>query len=474
MEGAQPLVDGGFIQGLVGPEGAPRHLGEHRVAVVRTRGELFQASVAEEALDSLGPHGRGTPESRREHRPVEDECPLLLAQETGGLEALEEVAPPRRRQGRQLIVEACAQHEGGDHSPRVGVGERGEDRAPVGDRDGHYGSPVRSGCREPHPLTARDPGGGSAATARTLPREADDGIVWRVVDDEDGTEHEMAGTFLYLHGTGAASPEVDRARIERHLRDDLGIGDAHVVCPPWGAEVGPPDLDILPALPVSSAGARRSGIDEESAVPDAAADFHAASLATVGSDPAAVAALPPAIEAIGLRILTDVLARHRLSLTNGVVDFLRNVLFFLRESDRVRAYVDGAIDEARGRHRGGPFVVAGHSLGGVIALESLTARPVDVDLLVTAGSQAPLLWLMGVMPDIGADAPARHPFAPWLNVLNPRDPLAFRAAEVFAWAETPPIDETIEEPRDLLAAHTGYLDEPELYRIIGRGLGIVR
>lgn len=270
----------------------------------------------------------------------------------------------------------------------------------------------------------------------------------------------MSGTFLYVHGTGEASTVDDEARIARQLREVWGVTDWRVVCPPWGAEVGPPDLDVTPALPVGYQAAIVQ--DAGDALAEAAAEFHAQS---VGS---AAEVVPAGVQNLGLRILTDVIEKYRLGLTNGVVDFVRNVFFYLNAPDGVREYVDRAIDEAVAS-RTEPVVVAGHSLGGVIALEALSLRPRDVDLLVTAGSQAPLFSLMGVLPSIGE---GRAPFSPWLNVVNPRDPLSFRAGEVFGWAPEVPVDVEVTEPRNLIAAHTGYFDEPELYRLIGERLGL--
>ena len=275
----------------------------------------------------------------------------------------------------------------------------------------------------------------------------------------------MPGTFLYLHGTGAADPVDDAARIARHLREVWGVDDWHVECPPWGAAVGPPDVDITPALPVGYAAALTE--DAGDALAAAAGEFHQQSAAS------GAAAIPEGVQRLGLRILTDVIERHRAGITNGVVDFVRNVFFYLNAAEAVRSYVDVAIDDAVAGRRG-PVVVAGHSLGGVIALEALSARPRDVDLLVTAGSQAPLFSLMGVLPAVGPEAPGRAPFAPWLNVLNRRDPLSFRAAEVFGWAPSLPVDEEIAQPRDLIDAHIGYLDQPEFYRRVGERLGMVR
>ena len=45
---------------------------------------------------------------------------------------------------------------------------------------------------------------------------------------------------------------------------------------------------------------------------------------------------------------------------------------------------------------------------------------------------------------------------------------------MFGWAPVVPVDEEINQPRDLIDAHTGYLDQPDFYRVVGERLGVMR
>jgi hypothetical protein len=82
-----------------------------------------------------------------------------------------------------------------------------------------------------------------------------------------------------------------------------------------------------------------------------------------------------------------------------------------------------------------PVVLLGHSLGGIACVDLLAAAASDgaprVDLLVTAGSQAPFLYEIGALASLGPDDPLPDHFPTWLNVYDPRDILSYVAGPVF-------------------------------------------
>ena len=118
----------------------------------------------------------------------------------------------------------------------------------------------------------------------------------------------------------------------------------------------------------------------------------------------------------------------------------------------------------------GRCVVVAHSLGSIVAYQLLTemAGEADVALLVTAGSplggrsvQRRLDWIG--MP-AGVDA--------WLNVTDPRDPVAIRdtlGGGVFGGAEIDDIAD-VDNPRDWPHSIAGYLSDPRVARRIVRAL----
>ena len=83
-----------------------------------------------------------------------------------------------------------------------------------------------------------------------------------------------------------------------------------------------------------------------------------------------------------------------------------------------------------------PVVAVGHSLGGIMLVD-LLSRPLSraeaprVDLLVTAGSQAPLLYAYDALEGLRRNQPLPAPFTPWLNLYNRHDFLSYCAGRVF-------------------------------------------
>ncbi|HEV2067229.1 MAG TPA: hypothetical protein VGR08_10350 [Thermomicrobiales bacterium] len=142
--------------------------------------------------------------------------------------------------------------------------------------------------------------------------------------------------------------------------------------------------------------------------------------------------------------------------------FLADVAFYLRHGETFREYVLAQLGEVEP-----PVVAVGHSLGGVILVDLLSQDDkARIELLVTAGTQAPLLYALRALEHLTPDDPAATPFTPWLNVYNPNDFLSFCAEPLFP-ALPGIIDERI-EPRGIPfpAAHSAYWMENRLYERI--------
>ncbi|MDP9797686.1 hypothetical protein J2S43_006198 [Catenuloplanes nepalensis] len=161
---------------------------------------------------------------------------------------------------------------------------------------------------------------------------------------------------------------------------------------------------------------------------------------------------------LAARLATRSLARRRTPLMDPVTDFVRDVAFYLRRGAAVRALI--AAEAARAEP---PVVLLGHSLGGIAAADLLSGpdRPAPVRLLVTAGSQAPYLYLMDALDDLRPGVPGAA-FMPWLNVYDRSDLLAFCAARVFPGA----VDEEIDAGVPFPAAHGAYWDQPRFHALL--------
>lgn len=93
-----------------------------------------------------------------------------------------------------------------------------------------------------------------------------------------------------------------------------------------------------------------------------------------------------------------------------------------------------------------------------------------VDLLATAGTQAPLLYALRALDRLTPDNPEITPLTPWLNFYNPNDFLAFCAERVFP-AREGIRDEAIAPPGvPFPAAHSAYWTQNRIYERINQAL----
>ncbi|MFJ5986685.1 hypothetical protein [Lentzea sp. NPDC092896] len=121
----------------------------------------------------------------------------------------------------------------------------------------------------------------------------------------------------------------------------------------------------------------------------------------------------------------------------------------------------------------GPRIIIAHSMGGNIVYDLLSHyRPdLSVDVFVTVGSQVGLFEELSLFRESGTDRTMAAPKPPgvlhWLNVVDPADPLSFRAGAVFDGAR----DYTY--PSGAVWAHTAYLNQPNFHARIGRRIAEV-
>lgn len=167
--------------------------------------------------------------------------------------------------------------------------------------------------------------------------------------------------------------------------------------------------------------------------------------------------------------------------------FLGDVFVYLKSGDlreEIRARVRGEILSAAtaARLAGEPLVLIGHSLGGVILYDLLSSPgsaglPADLDVaaLLTVGSQTGLFESMGLF-EAGSAGPGLRPgpacVRNWHNILDPIDPLGFRAEPLFEKVE----DFAFDSVTGLISAHTTYFKRPQFHartRARLRALGLV-
>ncbi|MFD0503038.1 alpha/beta fold hydrolase [Streptomyces chiangmaiensis] len=164
-----------------------------------------------------------------------------------------------------------------------------------------------------------------------------------------------------------------------------------------------------------------------------------------------------------LRIATGAAARaalrRRRALTEAAHPAAGDILRYLSRGEPLRAELRALIGELPA-----PVVLIGHSLGGIIALDTLVAAPLpQVRLLVTAGSQGPFLYESGSLPSLSHPQPLPPHVPDWLNLYDPRDLLAYLGAGLFPGRVT---DVSVDSRQPFPAAHSAYWANPAVYRHI--------
>jgi hypothetical protein len=156
---------------------------------------------------------------------------------------------------------------------------------------------------------------------------------------------------------------------------------------------------------------------------------------------------------------TRPLERRRSVITHASAPASGDVLMYLARGDSIRDFIAEAIAAIDAG-----VVLLAHSLGGIASLELLATRVLPtVDLLVTVGTQAPLLYELNALPTLpyGDDLPATMPR--WVNIFDRRDLLAFTGAGVFpGWVEDREVDCREPFPR----SHSAYFAHERFYSVL--------
>ncbi|WP_217236108.1 hypothetical protein [Streptomyces sp. AC555_RSS877] len=151
--------------------------------------------------------------------------------------------------------------------------------------------------------------------------------------------------------------------------------------------------------------------------------------------------------------------RRRRALTEAAHPAAADILRYLSRGEAVRADLRTLVAGLEP-----PVALVCHSLGGIIALDTLIAAPLpQVRLLVTAGSQGPFLYESGALPTLDHPVPLPPHVPDWLNLYDPRDLLSYLGAALFPGRVT---DIAVDSRQPFPAAHSAYWTNPAVYRHI--------
>ena len=151
--------------------------------------------------------------------------------------------------------------------------------------------------------------------------------------------------------------------------------------------------------------------------------------------------------------------RRRGQITDLSGPIVGDILLYQAKGDGIRRFIRKQIEHARDREE--RVVLLAHSLGGVACVDLLIEDPsIQIDLLVTVGSQAPLFYELNALSKLSLGDPLPKTFVRrWVNIYDPRDFLGYLARGVFPLApdcSTVIIDQAVDNKLAFPDAHLGY------------------
>jgi len=159
----------------------------------------------------------------------------------------------------------------------------------------------------------------------------------------------------------------------------------------------------------------------------------------------------------GLRWATEKARRKRDALFNAASPAAGDVLLYQTRGAAIREFIAQRITES-----GEDVAIIAHSLGGIACVDVLVERHLPhVKLLVTVGSQAPLLYELGALwsRPFGEPLPDHFPKR-WVNFFDRNDLLSYTAAPVF---KTRAVDYEINSGQPFPQTHSAYWSNPVLW-----------
>ncbi|WP_256094072.1 lipase family alpha/beta hydrolase [Microcystis aeruginosa] len=163
-----------------------------------------------------------------------------------------------------------------------------------------------------------------------------------------------------------------------------------------------------------------------------------------------------------LQIPTGWALRKRGSLSQSIAATAGDVIMYQSRGQKIRDFIQEKIKRIQGH----PVILIAHSLGGIAAVDLLLEPdPPKVDLLVTIGSQAPLLYEWNALTNMehqkGANLP--NTFPKWLNIYDERDFLSYIGAGIFPGKVE---DIKVSNGQPFPASHGAYWNNPNVWSAI--------
>ena len=148
------------------------------------------------------------------------------------------------------------------------------------------------------------------------------------------------------------------------------------------------------------------------------------------------------------RIGSRYISQRRGAISDAAYPAAGDILLYQARGQAIADFIRQRIEAAPR-----PRIVIAHSLGGIACVDLLCEKPIEIDLLVTVGSQAPFLYEIGALHSLGHADPLPQHFPRWLNIYDLRDFLSYIGADVFDGRVT---DVKVDNDLPFPEAHSAY------------------
>jgi hypothetical protein len=164
------------------------------------------------------------------------------------------------------------------------------------------------------------------------------------------------------------------------------------------------------------------------------------------------------------RAVTPLVRHYRAGLSAGAALPVGDILLYQSRGEEIRQFIREKIEKAQP-----PVNIVAHSLGGIACFDLLALRnPPKVAHLVTAGSQAPLLFELGALFSL-KPSPLQQPpydlpngFPPWLNFYDRDDFLSYLGERLFKGVR----DEEFHSGQPFPDSHSAYFGDEEFWKTV--------
>jgi hypothetical protein len=162
---------------------------------------------------------------------------------------------------------------------------------------------------------------------------------------------------------------------------------------------------------------------------------------------------------VALNLLTGKIARKRGLISDFASPAAGDVLLYQARGGGIRSFIENTIAECAK-----PVALLTHSLGGIASFDLLASKHIrDVEMLITVGSQVPLLYELDALRHLrhGSEVPDRFP--PWVNIYDRHDFLSYIGGVVFKGRVT---DVEVNNGQPFPESHGAYWRNPKVWEAI--------